>query len=148
MRQALRQASKAAARGEVPVGAVVADPHGRIIARGFNQPIKRSDPCAHAEIMAIRQAAGKLGNYRLTDCSLYVTIEPCPMCMGATVQARLGRVVYGADDPKAGAAGSVMAFPFEKMNHRPEIRRGILAAECAAMIRDFFAARRRTGGGT
>ncbi len=126
MRAALAEAGKAAARGEVPVGAVVVR-QGRIVARGANRPITSSDPTAHAEIVALRKAAKKSGNYRLPDCELYVTVEPCAMCLGAIVQARVRRLVYGAPDPKAGAVSSTMRFPFGRLNHRPEVLGGVLA---------------------
>ena len=142
MTQALREAAKAATAGEVPVGAVVVR-KGRVVARGSNKPVKNSDPTAHAEIVALRQAAGKAGNYRLPDCDLYVTVEPCAMCLGALVQARIRRLVFGALDPKAGAVSSIMQFPFERTNHRPEVLGGILADECAKLLRDFFRARRK-----
>ena len=142
MRAALAEAGKAAARGEVPVGAVVVR-QGRIVARGANRPITSSDPTAHAEVVALRKAAKKSGNYRLPDCELYVTIEPCAMCLGAIVQARVRRLVYGAPDPKAGAVSSTMRFPFGRLNHRPEVLSGVLAAESAALLRDFFRARRK-----
>ena len=141
MKSALAEAGKAAARGEVPVGAVIVR-QGRIVARGSNRPVGASDPTAHAEIVALRKAAKKTANYRLPDCDLYVTIEPCAMCLGAAVQARIRRVVFGAPDPKAGAVASVMSFPFERLNHRPEVVGGILAAASAALLRDFFRARR------
>ncbi len=141
MKAALAEAAKAGERGEVPVGAVVVR-DGRIIARGSNRPIGSSDPTAHAEIVALRRAAGKSGNYRLSDCDLFVTLEPCAMCLGAVVQARLRRVVYGADDPKAGAVSSIMSFPFERLNHRPAILGGVLADEAAALLRTFFRRRR------
>src|SRR5512136_1073393 len=142
MRTALAEARKAAAAGEVPVGAVgVRD--GRVVARGANRPIRAAGPTAHAEIVALRRAARKAGNYRLSDCDLYVTVEPCAMCLGAIVQARVRRLVYGADDPKSGAVRSVMRFPFSRLNHRPEIVRGIMAAESAGLLKEFFAARRR-----
>ncbi len=142
MRAALAEAEKAAAGGEVPVGAVVVR-QGRIVARGANRPIASLDPTAHAEIVALRKAAKKSGNYRLPDCELYVTVEPCAMCLGAIVQARVRRVVYGAPDPKAGAVLSTMRFPFARLNHRPEVLGGILAGESAALLRDFFRARRK-----
>jgi tRNA(adenine34) deaminase len=142
MRAALAEAGKAAARGEVPVGAVVVR-QGRIVARGANRPIASSDPTAHAEIVALRKAAKKSGNYRLPDCELYVTVEPCAMCLGAIVQARVRRVVYGARDPKAGAVSSTMRFPFGRLNHRPEVLGGILAGESGELLRDFFRARRK-----
>ncbi len=141
MRAALAEAAKAAARGEVPVGAVVVR-DGRIVARGSNRPIAASDPTAHAEIAALRRAAKKAGNYRLPDCDLYVTVEPCAMCLGAVVLARVRRVVFGAADPKAGAVSSVMSFPFERLNHRPKIAGGVLAGESAALLRSFFRSRR------
>ncbi len=143
MRAALREAAKAAKRGEVPVGAVVADAGGTIIGRGANSPISKRDPTAHAEIIALRKAAKVLGNYRLTGTTLCVTIEPCAMCLGAALLARVGSLVYGADDPKAGAVRSIVRFPIEKSNHRLEIRRGVLAQECGKILKDFFAARRR-----
>jgi tRNA(adenine34) deaminase len=142
MKAALREAGKAAFRSEVPVGAVVVR-NGRVVSRGSNKPLKSSDPTAHAEIVALRKAARKAGNYRLPDCDLYVTVEPCAMCLGALVQARIRRLVFGALDPKAGAVSSIMNFPFERANHRPEIVGGILADECAKILRDFFHARRK-----
>ena len=141
MNAALVEAAKAAAEGEVPVGAVVVR-DGKVIARGHNQPIKTSDPTAHAEVVALRRAARKAGNYRLADCDLYVTVEPCAMCLGALVQARVRRLVFGASDPKAGAVSSVMAFPFDRLNHRPEVVAGVLAEESAALLRSFFRSRR------
>jgi tRNA(adenine34) deaminase len=142
MRLALAQAKIAGDRGEVPVGAVVVSA-GRVLGRGYNRPIGQNDPTAHAEIVAIRRACRKRKNYRLTDCDLYVTLEPCPMCMGAAVQARLRKVVYGAPDPKAGAVRSVMRFPFRKMNHRPEIKGGLLAEECGLILKGFFKLKRK-----
>jgi tRNA(adenine34) deaminase len=142
MKAALKEAGKAASRSEVPVGAVIVR-DGRIVSRGSNMPVKNSDPTAHAEIAALRKAAKKAGNYRLPDCDLYVTVEPCAMCLGALVQARIRRLVFGALDPKAGAVSSIMTFPFERANHRPEIVGGILADECARLLRDFFRARRK-----
>ncbi|OGD28116.1 MAG: tRNA-specific adenosine deaminase [Candidatus Aminicenantes bacterium RBG_19FT_COMBO_65_30] len=142
MKKALHEAAKAAAAGEVPVGAVVVR-DGRVIARGSNKPVGSSDPTAHAEIVALRRAAKKAGNYRLPDCDLYVTVEPCAMCLGAIVQSRIRRLVFGALDPKAGAVSSIMNFPFDRTNHRPEIHGGILAAEAARLLRDFFRARRQ-----
>ncbi len=141
MRLALDQARKAAAKGEVPVGAVIVE-DGKVLARGCNRPIAANDPTAHAEIEAIRRAARKAGNYRLTGCDLYVTVEPCAMCLGAILQARIRRLVYGADDPKAGAVRSIVRFPVEKTNHRLEIVSGLLAYEAASLLRDFFRARR------
>lgn len=142
MKAALREAAQAGDRGEVPVGAVVVK-EGTIVARGSNSPVASSDPTAHAEIVALRRAARRAGNYRLTGCDLYVTVEPCAMCLGAAVQARVGRVVYGAPDPKAGAVRSIMVFPFDKSNHRPRILGGVLASECGRLLTDFFRARRR-----
>src|SRR5512138_1107431 len=145
MTAALAEAARAAKRGEVPVGAVVVR-DGRVVARGSNRPIAASDPTAHAEIVALRRAAKKAGNYRLPDCVLYVTVEPCAMCLGAVVQARVRRVVFGAADPKAGAVSSVLRFPFDRLNHRPEILGGVLAADSAALLRGFFRARRNKQG--
>jgi tRNA(adenine34) deaminase len=145
MRQALKQAAKAAAAGEVPVGAVIVR-DGRILARGSNRPVASSDPTAHAEIVALRRAARRAANYRLPDCDLFVTVEPCAMCLGAVVQARIRRLVFGALDPKAGAVSSTMAFPFARLNHRPEVVGGVLAGESAELLRDFFRARRKSPG--
>ncbi len=142
MRQALEQARHAWDLGEVPVGAVVVK-DGVVIARGYNQPIGRHDPTAHAEIVALRAAAEALGNYRLPGCELYVTLEPCVMCSGAMMHARLARVVYGATDPKTGACGSVVnLFGQEQLNHHTAITGGVMADECGAMLKSFFAARR------
>lgn len=142
MREALSQARNAYLLGEVPVGAVVVKDK-RIIATGFNQPIGEHDPTAHAEIMALRQAATLLGNYRLPGCELYVTLEPCAMCAGAILHARLARVVYGAPDPKTGVGGSVLnLFAESQLNHQTELISGVLADECAALLRSFFAERR------
>ena len=139
---ALDLAREAGATGEVPVGALVVL-EGEIVGRGFNQPIGRSDPTAHAEIMALRDAAAQLGNYRLPGCSLYVTLEPCTMCAGAIMHARIARVVFGASDPKTGVAGSVIdLFAEERLNHHAEIVGGVLEAECGSMLSAFFAARR------
>ncbi len=139
---ALDLAREAGAAGEVPVGALVVL-EGEIVGRGFNQPIGRSDPTAHAEIMALRDAAVRLGNYRLPDCSLYVTLEPCAMCAGAIMHARIARVVFGARDPKTGVAGSIIdLFSEDRLNHHAEILGGVLEAECGGMLSAFFAARR------
>ena len=128
--------------GEVPVGAIVVW-NGEIVGRGFNQPISRRDPTAHAEIMALRDASRRLDNYRLPECSLYVTLEPCAMCAGAIMHARIERLVYGAADPKTGAAGSVVnLFAQTQLNHHTEIESGILAVECGALISNFFRERR------
>ena len=142
MQLALEQAQHAWDLGEVPVGAVVVK-DGQVIATGYNQPIGKHDPTAHAEIVALRQAAEVLGNYRLPGCELYVTLEPCVMCSGAMMHARLAKVVYGATDPKTGACGSVInLFQQEQLNHHTEIEGGVMAEECGAMLRNFFAARR------
>jgi tRNA(adenine34) deaminase len=142
MREALKEACKARAKGEVPIGAVVVA-KGRIVARGSNRPVSTRDPSAHAEIVALRKAGRKLGNYRLSGCDLYVTLEPCAMCLGAVVQARIDRLVYGASDPKSGAVHSIMEFPFDKLNHRPEIVGGVLADACSAVLKEFFLEKRR-----
>lgn len=143
MQQAISQAHNAWALGEVPVGAVVVR-DGEVIATGFNQPIGTHDPTAHAEIMALRAAAAILGNYRLPGCELYVTLEPCAMCSGAMMHARLSRVVFGAPDPKTGACGSIVnLFEQEKLNHHTEVVGGVLADECGSLLKDFFAERRR-----
>lgn len=140
---ALELARAAATLDEVPVGAVVVL-DGEIIGRGFNQPIGRHDPTAHAEVMALRDAAQRLGNYRLPGCTLYVTLEPCAMCIGAIFHARIGRVVFGTRDPKTGAAGSVIdLFAEERLNHHAEIVGGVRAEECGALLSNFFAARRQ-----
>ena len=142
MRAALEQARAAGAVDEVPVGAVVVCA-GEIVGRGFNQPIGRHDPTAHAEIMALRDAATRLGNYRLPGCTLYVTLEPCVMCSGAIMHARIARVVYGARDPKTGVAGSVLdLFAEPRLNHHATIEGGLLADDCGRMLSSFFAARR------
>jgi tRNA(adenine34) deaminase len=142
MREALVEARRAWAEGEVPVGAVVVK-DGVVIARGYNQPIGRHDPTAHAEIVAMRAAAEALGNYRLPGCELYVTLEPCVMCSGAMMHARLARVVYGATDPKTGACGSVVnVFENEQLNHHAEVEGGLLADDCGQVLKDFFAERR------
>lgn len=142
MRFALGLAREAGAAGEVPVGAVVVL-DGQVIGTGFNQPILRHDPTAHAEVMALRDAADRAGNYRLPGATLYVTLEPCVMCTGAIMHARVTRVVYGARDPKTGAAGSVVDLYGEsRLNHHAVIEGGILAEECGALLSSFFAARR------
>jgi tRNA(adenine34) deaminase len=143
MEIALQLADAAAAAGEVPVGAIVVK-NGEIIGRGYNAPITTHDPSAHAEIRAIRDAANQLGNYRLVDCTLYVTLEPCAMCSGAIQHARIAKVIYGANDPKTGACGSVINLMAEpKLNHHTEISSGILAERCGAVLSKFFAARRK-----
>lgn len=142
MHLALELASQAQAAGEVPVGAVVVK-DGEIVGRGFNSPISRHDPSAHAEMLAMRDAAQHIGNYRLVDCELFVTLEPCLMCAGAIMHARIARVVYGASDPKTGACGSVMnAFAEQRLNHHTEVVVGVLADECGLLLSNFFALRR------
>jgi len=143
MREALGLAQEAAAAGEVPVGAVLVSA-GQVIGRGFNQPISGHDPTAHAEIVALRNAAQHIGNYRLADCELYVTLEPCVMCAGAIMHARIARLFYGAPDPKTGACGSVAdLFAESRLNHHTVVTGGILADDAAQLLQQFFAARRR-----
>ena len=147
MALALAQAQHAWRLGEVPVGAVVVK-DSELVAVGYNRPIGRHDPTAHAEIVALRAAAEKLGNYRLPGCELFVTLEPCAMCSGAMMHARLARVVYGATDPKTGACGSVLnLFEHEKLNHHTVLVGGVLADEASAMLRGFFAERRLAARG-
>ena len=142
MQLALAQATAAAQSGEVPVGAVIVQ-GDKVIATGRNSPIAGHDPTAHAEIIALRAAAKSLGNYRLPDCTLYVTLEPCAMCSGAMLHARLKRVVFGALDAKTGAAGSVInLFEQPQLNHQTALQGGVLADECAAMLKSFFSQRR------
>ena len=142
MREALALAEAAARAGEVPVGAVVVR-DGEIVGRGFNAPISSHDPTAHAEIAALRDAAERVGNYRLPGCELYVTIEPCPMCAGAILHARIARVVFGANDPKTGACGSVVdLFAEARLNHHAIVEGGVLAEECGATVTRFFEAKR------
>jgi len=143
MRMALAQAQEARDAGEIPVGAVVVK-DGRVVGVGRNAPIGAHDPSAHAEIVAMRAAAQALGNYRLEGCELYVTLEPCPMCAGAMLHARLQRVIYGATDPKTGAAGSVLdLFAHQELNHHTQVSAGVLSDECSATLRTFFQERRR-----
>jgi tRNA(adenine34) deaminase len=143
MRIALELAQQAADSGEVPVGAIVVK-DGVVIGRGGNAPIDTRDPTAHAEIAALRDAAKNLGNYRLVDCSLYVTLEPCAMCTGAIQHARIAKLIYGASDPKTGACGSVVNLMAEpKLNHHTEVTRGILARECGTILSEFFLAKRK-----
>ena len=146
MQHALVLATRAENEGEVPVGALVVL-NGEIIGEGWNRPIGSHDPTAHAEIIALRAAAAKLGNYRLNDATLYVTLEPCPMCAGAMVQARVARVVYGAPDPLAGSAGTVFdLLNAAALNHRADVQGGVLAEECSRRLKTFFQSRRgRTG---
>ena len=142
MRHALRLAQQAAAAGEVPVGAVVVK-DGHVVGEGFNTPLSANDPTAHAEVLALRDAAQRLGNYRLEGCTLYVTLEPCVMCSGALLHARVDTVVYGAAEPKTGAAGSILdVFGYSQINHHTRVVRGVLAQECAALMADFFQQRR------
>lgn len=143
MREAISLARAAECLGEVPVGAVVVR-DGEIIGRGFNSPIGESDPTAHAEIAALRAAARHAANYRLPGCDLYVTLEPCAMCAGAILHARLRRVIYGARDPKTGVHGSVVdLFGVERLNHHTTVEGGVLADDCSRLLSDFFAARRQ-----
>jgi len=143
MRVALVEAEKAAAAGEVPVGAVVVGPSGEIVARERNRVIATNDPTAHAEILALRKASRKLGNYRLSGCRLVVTLEPCPMCAGAAVHARVKELLFGAIDPKAGAALTLFRIPSdERLNHRILVIPGVLAKESAALLTEFFRRRR------
>ena len=146
MRIALDLAQDAAAAGEVPVGAVVFDPaSGEVLGRGANSPISRHDPTAHAEVIALREAAGRLGNYRLTGLSLAVTLEPCAMCAGAISLARIGRLVWGADDAKGGGVlHGARVFDQTTCHWRPELQGGVLGAEAAVLLRSFFRARRST----
>ena len=142
MRVALDEARAAAVAGEVPIGAVVVL-NGAIIARGQNRVLRDVDPSAHAEMVALREAARVMGNYRLVDCDLYVTLEPCSMCAGAMIHARLRRLVFGTADSKAGAAGSVLeVINHPKLNHQMTVTSGVLAEECGALLRDFFRERR------
>ncbi|MBZ5569440.1 MAG: tRNA adenosine(34) deaminase TadA [Acidobacteriia bacterium] len=142
MEEALREAARAQAAGEVPVGAVVVC-DGRVVGRGFNRNLSDSDPTAHAEIVALREAGRTVGNHRLLDCEMFVTIEPCAMCAGALMHARLKRLVYGADDPKAGAVHSVVpVLNHPQLNHRMEVTAGVLAARCQELLQSFFRARR------
>jgi len=142
MREALALAREAASLGEVPVGALVVK-GGEVIGRGFNAPIVRHDPSAHAEMQALREAALSVGNYRLPGCELYVTLEPCAMCSGAIFHARIARVVYGAADPKTGAAGSALdLFAEKRINHHTTVQGGVLGDECGTLLSTFFAERR------
>lgn len=142
MEEALRQAQRALEAGEVPVGAVVVCA-GEIVGRGFNRNLLDNDPTAHAELVALRQAAQALGNHRLLECEMFATLEPCPMCAGALVHARLRRLVYGADDPKAGAVHSVLpVLNHPRLNHNMEVEGGVLAGRCAELLQAFFRGRR------
>jgi tRNA(adenine34) deaminase len=143
MRAAMAEAERAVEHGDVPIGAVVVR-DGAVIGTGRNERERDEDPTAHAEILALRAAAAALGSWRVLDSTLFVTLEPCPMCAGAIVLSRIPRVVYGAPDPKAGAAGSVMdLLDHPRLNHRPQVAGGLLARECAALLTEFFRARRR-----
>jgi tRNA(adenine34) deaminase len=142
MEEALRSAQRAREAGEVPVGAVVVC-GGRIVGRGWNRNITEFDPTAHAEVVALREAGAALGNHRLGDCELFATIEPCAMCAGALLHARIKRLVYGADDPKAGAVHSILqVLHHPQLNHRVEVRAGVLAGRCAELLQMFFKSRR------
>ncbi len=144
MEEALREAQRAMALGEVPIGAVVVR-NGQIVGRGCNRPVSSHDPTGHAEILALREAGGNVGNYRLLDCDLFVTVEPCAMCAGAITHARIRRLVYGADDPKAGAVHSMLqVLNHPKLNHRVEVSSGVLAARCMDLLQTFFRERRAT----
>jgi tRNA(adenine34) deaminase len=143
MRLALEQALLAQESGEVPVGAVIVDAQGQVIAKGFNRTIQDHDPTGHAEVVALRAAAKKLGNYRLPGTTLYVTLEPCAMCMGAMMHARISRVVFGAADPKTGVCGSVINLSQEtRLNHHTQVDGGVLGQECGETLRNFFRRRR------
>lgn len=145
MQKALTLAKRAGKLGEVPVGALLVDETGKLMGSGYNRSIAASDPTAHAEMNAMRQAAAATGNYRLTGSTLYVTLEPCPMCAGALVWARIKRVVFGAYDPKAGALGSTMDLSvLTSLNHHPEVQGGLMADECAQLLKEFFAKRRKS----
>jgi tRNA(adenine34) deaminase len=143
MKEALLEAKKGFEQGEVPVGAVVVDPAGFIVSRAHNQPISLSDPCAHAEILALRQAGVFYGNYRVEGATLVVTVEPCLMCIGAATHARIARLVFGTFDPKGGAAGSLYNVPGDlRLNHRMEVVPGVLAEDCRELLKEFFRLRR------
>ena len=147
MREAIAEARAAAAIGEVPIGCVIVHaPSGGVIGRGYNRRETDRDPTAHAEMIALREAARALGHWRVLDCTLYVTLEPCPMCAGAMVNARIPRLVYGCDDPKAGAVRTLYRLcEDERLNHRVSVEGGVLAEECAQLLREFFRAQRGAG---
>jgi tRNA(adenine34) deaminase len=143
MKKALNEAQKAGEMGEIPIGAVLVAENNKLLSAGHNQTVCHKDPTAHAEILALREASHKIGNYRLLNTTLYVTVEPCPMCMGAIIHARVAIVVFGTRDPKWGVAGSLYNFAHEhRFNHRPEIIEGICAEECKKLMQDFFSVRR------
>ena len=142
MREALCLAEEAARQGEIPVGCVITDAFGRIIGRGRNRREERHDATAHAELEAIREACASLGDWRLDRCSLYVTLEPCPMCAGAIINARIPPVVYGAKEPVSGSCGSVIDLFFERYGHQPKVYGGVMEADCASLLRDFFQSKR------
>jgi tRNA(adenine34) deaminase len=143
MRAALVEARKAAMEDEVPVGAVIVSAEGKILSRAHNRPIASCDPTAHAEILALRKAAKKMGNYRLAGCRLVATIEPCPMCAGAAIQARIAEIIFGAGDPKAGSVQTLYRLASDpRFNHRATVIPGVLAEECASLLTDFFRPRR------
>jgi len=142
MRLALNEAESARLKGEVPVGAVVVC-GDEVLSSGHNRNVTGHDPTAHAEVVALRRASALRGNHRLPDCDLYVTLEPCAMCLGAMVQARVRRLVFGALDPKSGAVESIMVFPVDKTNHRMQINGGVLGAECGKILKDFFKLKRK-----
>jgi tRNA(adenine34) deaminase len=145
MEQTLAEARKAREAGEVPVGALVVSKDGKIIGRGYNRPISAHDPTSHAEIIAMREAAHHLTNYRLTGTTLYCTLEPCVMCAGAIVHARIARLVFGAHDPKAGAAGSIYNVVSDsRLNHQPEVVSGVREAECRQLLQEFFEWKRKS----
>jgi tRNA(adenine34) deaminase len=141
MKEALLEARKAAENNEVPVGVVIVSDQ-KILTRAYNGTLSLNDPTAHAEILAISEACRKEKNYRIPGCDIYVTLEPCAMCLGAIIQARIRRLIFGAHDPKAGAVESIMTFPFDRMNHKPEIEGGILSEECGKILKEFFAPKR------
>jgi tRNA(adenine34) deaminase len=143
MKVALAEAEKAQEKGEVPIGAVIVADNHKILAAAHNRTITLNDPTAHAEILALRSAAAKIGNYRLLNTMLYVTVEPCPMCMGAAIHARVSQVIFGTRDPKWGAAGSLYNFASEEgFNHRPEVIEGVCKADCKSLIQEFFRQKR------
>ncbi len=145
MEEALREAQRALALGEVPIGAVVVR-DGQIVGRGCNRPVSANDPTAHAEILALREAGAAIGNYRLLDCDMYVTVEPCSMCAGAITHARVRRLIYGAEDAKAGAEHSALqVLNHPKLNHKVEVSSGVLAARCMHLLQSFFRERRSEG---